>query len=76
MNDTERLAADAAARRADLEATLDELEDKLNVKKQARIAIERARLSFKRDPVPWVAGGAAVVAAIVGLIVWRVSGDD
>ncbi len=72
MNRLDELQADAAKRRADLAATLDAIEDKLNLPKQARIAFDDARRSFRRDPLPWVAGAVAVAAAAVGAAVWAI----
>lgn len=69
MRRIEHLQAEAAARREELTATIDALEDKLNLPKQARLAVARARQSFRANPVPWVAGVAAVATAVVGAIV-------
>jgi len=63
--------------RRELEQTLDELGDKLNVKKQAGILVGRARAAYGENPVPFIAGATAVVVAIGGLIAWAaLSGDD
>lgn len=69
MRRIEHLQAEAAARREELTATIDALEDKLNLPKQARLAVTRARQSFRDNPVPWVAGVAAVAAAVAGAII-------
>ena len=55
--------------RAELAATLNELEDKLNVPKQLGIAGHRAKSSFSRDPLPWVAGAGVAALALVGVVV-------
>ncbi|GLI27098.1 hypothetical protein ARHIZOSPH14_13400 [Agromyces rhizosphaerae] len=74
--------AEAAVARADLAATLDLLEDKLNVPKQAALAKERAMARFRRmrsdSPGTLIGigiGAVAVVAAGVLLVV-RALGDD
>lgn len=65
-----------AQTRAQLESTLDEIEDKLNVPKQLGILAKKAQASYEDNPVPWVAAGAAAVAAIGGLIAWAVLSRD
>ena len=55
--------------RAELAATLNELEDKLNVPKQLGIAGHRAKSSISRDPVPWAAGAGVAALALVGVVV-------
>ena len=58
-----------ASTRAELAATLNELEDKLNVPKQLGIAGHRAKSSFSRDPLPWVAGAGVAALALAGVVV-------
>lgn len=67
---------EAATKRADLELTLDELEDKLNVKKQAGIYADKVRASYEDNPVPWIVGATAAVVVVGGLIAWAIFGDD
>jgi hypothetical protein len=67
---------EAAAKRAELEVTLDELEDKLNVPKQAGILAERVKVSYEDNPVPWIVGATAAVVVVGGLIAWAIFGDD
>lgn len=62
--------------RRDLEQTLDEIGDKLNVKKQAGILGRRARAAFDENPTPFIAGATAAVVAIGGLIAWAVLSKD
>ncbi|QDZ15606.1 DUF3618 domain-containing protein [Humibacter ginsenosidimutans] len=57
-------AADVAAARAELAATLDALQDKLNVPKRIRIASEE-------NPIALVAAAVGVAAAIAGAV-WLV----
>ncbi len=68
--------ANAAAKRAELDVTLDELEDKLNIPKQAGILAERVRVSYEDNPVPWIVGVTAAVVVAGGLIAWAIFGDD
>lgn len=67
MSSTDDIQAAIDRTRADLAATLNELEDKLNVPKQLGIKAQEAKVSFDRDPKPWLAGAAAVVAAVGGI---------
>lgn len=68
--------AEAAAKRAELEQTLDELEDKLNIPKQAGLLADRVRVSYEDNPVPWIIGATAAVVVVGGLIAWAIFGDD
>jgi hypothetical protein len=66
-----------ASTRANLETTLDEIEDKFNVPKQASALIERAKASFEENRTPWIVGATGVAIAVVGLVAWALfSGDD
>jgi hypothetical protein len=67
--DTDEIQARIDRTRAELAATLNELEDKLNVPKQLGIAGHRAKSSFSRDPLPWVAGAGVAALALVGVVV-------
>jgi hypothetical protein len=72
-----RVQARAASQRARAEfaATLDALEDKLNVPKQVGRRVERAKRKLRRfaDEQPAAAIAAAVgVVAVVGATVWLV----
>ena len=63
--------------RAQLASTLDELEDKFNVKKQTSALVERTRTSYEQNPVPWIVGATAAVIVVAGLVAWAIfSGDD
>jgi hypothetical protein len=70
------LKAETAAKRAELEQTLDELEDKLNIPKQAGLLADRVRVSYEDNPVPWIIGATAAVVVVGGLIAWAIFGDD
>lgn len=65
-----------SATRQELETTLDEIGDKLNVKKQAGILGRKARAAFDENPVPFIAGATALVIAVGGLVAWAVLGRD
>jgi hypothetical protein len=66
-----------ASTRANLETTLDEIEDKFNVPKQASALIERAKASYEENRTPWIIGATGVAIAVVGLVAWALfSGDD
>lgn len=67
MSSIDDIQAGIDRTRADLAATLNELEDKLNVPKQLGIAASKAKDSFGDDPKPWLAGAAAVAAAVGGI---------
>jgi Protein of unknown function (DUF3618) len=62
--------------RADLQGTLDELEDKLNVPKQAKRLTANAKASYEAKPVPWIIGATAVAISVAGIIAWAVLSDD
>ncbi|MDM4763325.1 DUF3618 domain-containing protein [Galbitalea sp. SE-J8] len=70
------LDARIASTRAELEGTLDALEDKLNVPKQASLLAERVRVSYSRNPVPWIIGATAAAIAVAGTIAWAILSDD
>jgi Protein of unknown function (DUF3618) len=71
------IQAKAARTRANLETTLDEIEDKFNVPKRVGELSERAKASYERNPTPWVVGATGVAIAVIGVIAWAIfSGDD
>lgn len=59
---------DAVKARAELEAVLDELEDRVNPAKIAGRANARLRRSYRRNPTAWTAGAAAVVVVAGGAL--------
>jgi len=63
------IAARVAATRAQLFDTLDAIEDKLNVPKQIGIAASRFKRGLDEQPVPYLAGLAAGVAVVGGIVV-------
>lgn len=56
--------------RADLAATLNELEDKLNIPKQLGIKAREAKAAFDRNPTPWLAGAGTAALIVVGIAVF------
>ena len=71
MSDSSDIQANIDRTRAELAATLNELEDKLNVPKQLGIAGHRAKSSFDRDKTPWLAAAGARALAVVVAVVKR-----
>ncbi|MEN0103828.1 MAG: DUF3618 domain-containing protein [Curtobacterium sp.] len=65
----DQLADDVAATRAQLFDTLDAIEDKLNVPKQIGIAASKVKRGAQENPVPYLAGLAAGVAVVGGIVV-------
>jgi hypothetical protein len=63
------LADRVAATRAQLFDTLDAIEDKLNVPKQLGIAASDVKRRVDENPVPYLAGLAAGVAVVGGIVV-------
>ena len=65
-----------AATRARLEQTLDAIDDKLDVKKQASEFTERVKSSYESNPVPWIIGASAATIVVVSLVAWAIFSDD
>ena len=65
-----------AGTRADLDATLDAIEDKLNLPKQFGELTRKAKASYAANPIPWIIAASAATATIVGLIAWAIFSDD
>ena len=65
-----------ASARADLEATLDAIEDKLNVPKRFGELTDKAKASYEKNPVPWIIGGVAAAVAVAGLVAWALLSND
>ncbi len=75
MSDT-TVGTKIASTRAELEETLDAIEDKLNVPKQVGRLREKAMSSYEANPIPWIAGATAAVVGIGGIIAWAVLSRD
>ncbi|GAA0964323.1 DUF3618 domain-containing protein [Frigoribacterium faeni] len=69
MSDTNDIQGHIDRTRAELAATLNEIEDKLNVPKQLGIAGHRAKASYERDKWPWLAGAGVVALTVGGILV-------
>ena len=67
---------EAAKARADLAATLDALEDRLNVPKRVSELGSKAVAAYEKNPLPWIIGGVAVAVVAVGLVAWAIFCDD
>ena len=65
-----------AASRAELEATLDAIEDKLNVPKRVGELSKKAQSSYEANPMPWILGGLSAVAVVIGVVAWAILGND
>ena len=82
MSDTVSSAVSGAvsdtvsATRARLEETLNAIDDKLDVKKQAGELSERVKTSYESNPVPWIIGATAATVIVVGLVAWAIFSDD
>ncbi|UTT63562.1 DUF3618 domain-containing protein [Microcella humidisoli] len=74
MSDT--VASTVSATRARLEQTLDAIDEKLDVKKQAGELTERVKTSYQQNPVPWIIGATAATVVVVGLVAWAIFSDD
>lgn len=74
MSDT--VANTVAATRARLEQTLDAIDEKLDVTKQASELAGRVQRSYRANPVPWIIGATAAAVVVAGLVVWAVVSDD
>ncbi|QEO10747.1 DUF3618 domain-containing protein [Protaetiibacter larvae] len=68
--------AKAQEARDALAETLDAIEDKFNVPKRTGEFVDKAKAAYEKNPVPWIAGGAAVAAVVIGLVAWAVFGRD
>jgi hypothetical protein len=62
--------------RARLETTLDAIEDKLNVPKQASFLVERTKASYESNPIPWIIGATAAALVVAGLVAWAILSPD
>jgi hypothetical protein len=62
--------------RADLADTLDAIEDKLNVPKRVGELSDRAATAYRQNPIPFLIGGAAAAAVVIGLVAWAIFSDD
>jgi hypothetical protein len=75
MSDPE-LQARVNATRAELESTLDAIEDKLNVPKQLGRAGKKFEEMYAENPTPWIIGALVVAGTAVGLVAWALFSKD
>jgi hypothetical protein len=72
----ENARSQAAKARDELAATLDAIEDKLNVPKRAADLGKQAAAAYEKNPLPFIIGGVAVAVVAVGLVAWAIFSDD
>ena len=74
-SDPEAIRADIEATREQLGRTVDELSHRLDVPARARERVERVRGTaldiYLKNPPAVLSGGLALVAMMVGVVVWR-----
>lgn len=73
---TDTVSSTVSTARARLEQTLDEIDEKLDVQKQASELAERVQRSYRANPVPWIIGATAAAVVVAGLVVWAIVTDD
>lgn len=73
---SENIANTVDSARAKLEQTLDAIDERLDVKKQASELTERVKGSYESNPVPWIIGATAAAVVVVGLVAWAIFSDD
>lgn len=76
MSERRRIASDIAAKRSQLAKSIAELEGKLDVSAQSKLAGEKITASYQRNPLPWWIGAGVVGVVIVSAVAWAVFGDD
>jgi hypothetical protein len=77
MANEDDIQSQVARTRANLESTLDAIEDKFNVPKRVNELTKRAQASWENNPTPWIVGATGVAIAVVGIVAWAIfSGDD
>ncbi|MBH0022674.1 DUF3618 domain-containing protein [Salinibacterium sp. SWN248] len=62
--------------RAELEKTLDAIEDKFNVGKRVDEVATTVRNSYESNPLPWIIGAAAAAVSVVAVVAWAILSDD
>ena len=77
MANEDDIQSQVARTRANLESTLDAIEDKFNVPKRVGELSKRAQASWESNPTPWIVGATGVAIAVLGIVAWAIfSGDD
>lgn len=64
------------ATRAQLEQTLNAIDDKLDVKKRSSELARRTRAAYDANPVPFIIGATAATIVVAGLVAWAIFSDD
>jgi hypoxanthine phosphoribosyltransferase len=62
--------------RADLSATLEEIEHRLSPAEVSKKTVQWVSDSFDRNPTPWVVAAAAAVVGAVTAVLWAIFSDD
>ncbi len=70
------IGSKVSATRDDLEATLNAIEDKLNVPKRVGELSTKVRSSYGANPVPWIIGATAAAIIVAGVVAWAILSDD
>ncbi len=70
------IGSKVSATRDDLEATLNAIEDKLNVPKRVGELSTKVRSSYEANPVPWIIGATAAAIIVAGVVAWAILSDD
>jgi len=65
-----------ASTRDELQATLDAIEDKLNVPKRVGELRDKAVKSYESHPLPWIIGAVAAAVVVAGVVAWAILSDD
>ena len=73
---SESIDARVSSARSSLESTLDALDDKFNVPKQAEKLASKAKASYGDNPVPWIIGATAAAIVVAGAVAWAILSDD
>lgn len=73
---SESIESRVTSTREDLQATLDAIEDKLNVPKRVGELRDKAMKSYESNPIPWIIGAVAAAVAVAGVVAWAILSDD
>lgn len=73
---TTPIGSQVSSTREDLQATLDAIEDKLNVPKRVGELRDKAVRSYESNPVPWIIGAIAAAVVVAGVVAWAILSDD
>jgi len=73
---SEKVSDNIEQARAELERTLDAIEDKFNVGKRVDEVATRVRSSYESNPLPWIIGAAAAAVSVVAVVAWAILSDD